>query len=54
MISFYCDFTMKHMEAELKQAFEKVTSKNCEEIIKKIRDIEDDFWKTDAILDQSQ
>lgn len=49
-----CDFSMDHLKLQLENSFEKVTAKTCQKIIKKVRSIEDAFWKEDAILDNEQ
>lgn len=45
-----CDFTMANLISQLDGAFSGVTAKTCSGLIKKIRGIEDDFWKEDAVL----
>lgn len=42
-----CDFTMASLVMQLDKAFEKVNSKTCKGLIKRIRQIEDRFWKED-------
>ena len=42
-----CDFTMANLVIQLDAAFEKVTSKTCQGLIKKIRQIENSFWEED-------
>lgn len=49
-----CNFTMENLEEQLGKAFDKVTAKTCQKIIKKIRKIEDQFWEEDAKIDQIQ
>ena len=46
-----CEFTMKNLFIQLELAFSKVTAHTCTEIIKKIKKVEDKFWKDDVILD---
>jgi len=46
-----CDFTVKNLIKQLDCGFNKVTAKTCEEIIKKVRKIEDKFWKEDIKMD---
>jgi len=48
------DFTMDNLQRQLEQAFEKITAETCQSIIKKVRSIEDKYWKEDALMDQSQ
>lgn len=47
-----CDFTMANLVAQLEEAFRSVTAKTCAGLIKKIRQIEDNFWKEDVLLDK--
>lgn len=47
-----CDFTMNNLILQLESAFDKVTAKTCAGLIRKIRDVEDAFWKDDAALDE--
>jgi hypothetical protein len=46
-----CDFTMKNLIKQLDCGFHNVTATTCEKIIKKVREIEDDFWATDIKMD---
>ncbi len=46
-----CDFTMKNLIKQLDCGFNKVTSETCIKIIKRIREIENEFWTTDIKLD---
>lgn len=48
------DFTMDNLQLQLGRAFEKITAETCQSIIKKVRSIEDRFWREDALMDQSQ
>ena len=48
-----CDFIMSNLLIQIETAFSTVTEKTCEGLIKKIRQIEDDFWKVDAMLDNT-
>jgi len=45
-----CDFTMANLIAQLEDAFNSVTAKTCSGLIKKLRKVEDEFWKDDAML----
>lgn len=45
-----CDFTMANLMVQLEDAFSRVTAKTCSELIKKIRKVEDKFWKEDTLL----
>lgn len=45
------DFTMTNLIVQLENAFENVTAKTCTGLIKKIRAVEDRFWREDALLD---
>jgi len=47
-----CDFTMNNLIQQLESAFDKVSAKTCAGLIRKIRDIEDAFWRNDAALDE--
>ena len=47
-----CDFTMENLITQLKDAFDSVTAKTCTGTIKKIRGVEDKFWREDALLDK--
>lgn len=47
-----CDFTMANLISQLDKAFDSITTKTCQGLIKKIREIEDDFWTFDAALDE--
>jgi transposase len=47
-----CDFTMANLILQLDTAFASVTAQTCKGLIKKIRQIEDDFWTSDAALDE--
>ncbi len=46
-----CDFTMANLLAQLEDAFAIVNAKTCSGLIKKIRKIEDKFWKEDVLID---
>ena len=46
-----CDFTMANLIVQLENAFNKVTSKTCSGLVKKVCKIEDRFWNEDAFLD---
>lgn len=47
-----CDFTMKNLIKQLDCGFNQVTAAICEKIIKKVREIEDEFWATDIKMDE--
>lgn len=47
-----CDFTMNNLILQLEEAFAKVTAKTCSGLIKKVRGIEDAFWRDDVALDE--
>ena len=47
-----CDFTMANLLLQLDTAFDSVTNKTCEGLIKKIRGVEDNFWASDLKLDK--
>ena len=46
-----CDFTVKNLIKQLDCGFNKVTATTCEKIIKKVREIEDEFWATNIKMD---
>jgi transposase len=47
-----CDFTIDDMILKLERAFDKVAAKNCAGFIRKIRHIEDTFWRDGAAFDE--
>lgn len=47
-----CDFTMANLLLQLDTAFSSVTEQTCAGLIKKIRQVEDDFWTSDLELDK--
>ena len=47
-----CDFTMNNLIGQLESAFDKVSAKTCAGLIRKIREVEDVFWRDDAALDE--
>ncbi|MDP3704819.1 MAG: transposase [Legionellaceae bacterium] len=47
-----CDFTMANVLLQLDMAFSSVTEQTCTGLIKKIRQVEDDFWTSDLELDK--
>lgn len=49
-----CDFSMDGLKLQLEKAFEKITARTCQKIIRKIRSNEDEFWEEDARLDKAQ
>ena len=49
-ISRTCDFTMANLLNQLDDAFAGVTAKTCAGLTKKVREVEDRFWKEDAVL----
>ncbi len=51
-VARHCDFTMDNLKLQLERAFEKITAETCQSIIKKVRSIEDRFWREDALMDQ--
>lgn len=48
-----CDFTMSGLHNRLPEAFEKVTSYTCREIIAKITEQEDKYWSEDEKLEEA-
>lgn len=51
-VARHCDFTMDNLKLQLDRAFDKITAQTCQRIIKKVRVIEDQFWREDALMDQ--
>ena len=49
-----CDYTMRGLNKNLEKAFSKVTSRNCQKLIEKVRKQEDLFWEEDAQLDDQE
>lgn len=49
-VSNKCDFTMKGLRSQLQKGFDSVTEKTVEKLMKKMRKIEDDFWRDDELL----
>ncbi|MCK5536003.1 MAG: transposase [Bacteroidales bacterium] len=49
-----CDFSMKNLTEQLDAGFKKVTKNTCMKIIKKIRKVENKFWKDDKKIDLSK
>jgi len=47
-----CDFTMAGLRNRLPEAFSKVTSDTCKEIISKVFDQEKKYWSEDETLDE--
>lgn len=47
-------FTMAHLLEQLDEAFDSVTEETCSGLIKKVREVEDTYWREDARLDQGQ
>ena len=47
-----CDFSMSGLRKRLPEAFSKVTSSTVKEIIAKVVEQEDKYWKEDEKLDQ--
>jgi len=45
------DFTMENLFKQLNDGFSKVTDETCGKIIKRVREIEDEFWATDIKMD---
>ena len=46
-----CDFSMNNLTEQLDAGFRKVTKSTCVKIIKKIRKVENKFWKDDKKID---
>jgi len=45
---------MDNLQFQLEKAFEKVTATTCQKIIKKVRAIEDTFWREEAQIEPNQ
>jgi len=43
---------VKNLIKQLDAGFDKVTKKTCEQIITKVRKIEDEFWSMDIKMDE--
>ena len=48
-----CDFTLHGFEEQLDKAFKKITAETCQKIIKKVRLVEDKFWRDDEEIEKS-
>jgi hypothetical protein len=48
------DFTRDNLKLQFEQAVEKITAETCQSIIKKVRSMEDRYWREDALMDQSR
>jgi DDE superfamily endonuclease len=46
--------TMAHLLEQLDDAFNSVTEETCTGLIKKVREVEDKYWREDAQLDRGQ
>jgi transposase len=53
-IARHSDFTMQNLMQQLEVGFEKVTGKTCAGIIKKVREIEDNFWTEDILSEEQE
>jgi transposase len=47
-----CNFSMSNLLVQIEAAFSTVTNETCLGIIKKIQQVEDDFWQFDATMDE--
>jgi transposase len=47
-------FTMAHLLEQLDDAFDSVTAETCSGLIRKVREVEDKYWREDARLDRGQ
>jgi hypothetical protein len=47
-------FTMAHLLEQLDDAFDSVPEETCTGLIKKVREVEDKYWREDAQLDRGQ
>jgi len=46
--------TLAHLLEPLDEAFDRVTAETCSGLIKKVREVEDKYWREDARLDRGQ
>jgi transposase len=46
--------TMAHLLEQLDEAFGSVTEETCAGLIKKVREVEEKYWREDARLDREQ
>ena len=46
--------SMAHLLEQLNDAFDSVTEETCTGLIKKMREVEDKYWREDAQLDRGQ
>lgn len=53
-IARHSDFTMQNLMQQLEVGFERVTGKTCAGIIKKVREIEDNFWTEDILSEEQE
>ncbi len=51
-VARHCDFTMDGLKEQLEKAFKKVTAQTCKKIIKKVYEIQDNFWEEDEKLEK--
>lgn len=51
-VARHSDFTMATLQNNLDDGFQKVTSSTCMKLIKKIREIEDEFWENESKIDE--
>jgi len=48
-----CNFTIKGLEKQLELAFQQVTAKTCQKIIKKVQAVQNAFWSEDEKLEEN-
>ncbi len=53
-MSRHCDFTLSNLKAQLEEGFNQVDASTCVEIIRKIKEKEDQFWNEDRLFDPSE
>ena len=53
-MSRHCDFTLSNLKAQLEEGFNQVEASTCVEIIRKIKEKEDQFWNEDILFDPSE
>lgn len=52
-IARHCDFTLSNLTLQLEEGFTKVDASMCTNVIRKIKEIEDQFWDEDMRFDPS-
>jgi len=50
-VARHCDFTMNNLTSQLEIAFTKISADTCKAVIRKIKEVEDQFWSEDPKLE---